>query len=85
MSFGAMSPSTNVWPTRVDRPVDDTARESEVGELAARSGLTLQKSRRGNDTACGPTLYWLVDLATHKLVSAGAGRTLDDMARYLET
>ena len=68
---------------RTESALPDVTAEQELRVVAARAGLRLQKSRRQNDLGCGPTLYWLFDVASRRSISSQSGWTLEHVRRYL--
>jgi hypothetical protein len=61
----------------------DLAQEQAVRQVAVGEGLRLQKSRRLNDCTFGPTLYWLFDSKTQRLITSKSGWSLEDVEHYL--
>ncbi|MET3805315.1 hypothetical protein ABIB25_002316 [Nakamurella sp. UYEF19] len=76
-----MSQSAIVLGT--DLPSNDLIGEQTVRQSATSRGLRLEKSRRLHDTCFGPTLYWLFDEASCRLISSKSGWTLDHVSEYL--
>lgn len=68
---------------RTEAIIDETEVEQNLRARAARAGLRFEKSRRHGDHCCGPTVYWLFDQKTHRLVSSKSGWSLEHVRHHL--
>lgn len=66
---------------------DEKVRENRLRRMAARQGLTLQKSRARDNRSLTYGTYWLLDASTRGVVAGdtqqGYGLSLDDVETAL--